>query len=502
MAERERVEEQLRRTNELFESAFSSIHVLVAYLDSQWDFVRVNLAFAENYGHEPEFFVGKNVFDVVSLVHNRATFERVLSTGEPHFAFEDAFGAGGEGERRARYWDWSLQPAAAVGRQGEGLVLCMISATERRRSREALQRSEERFRLLVENAHDVIFRWRLEPRFSVEYASPAMAALTGYTPEESYADPSGVRNALHPEDRPTFDELLQHPDVSGPVVLRWVHADGGVVWTELTVVAIRNRGGRVVALEGVARDITRRMHNERRILAYQEELRSLAAQVVLAEERERRRIAADLHDGVGQSLAVIRMRLGLLKRLVTEETAQSTVEETLDLLGTTIKDIRSLIFQISPPILYELGLGAAIEWLTERMQETYGIATEFADCGAEQLTDESVRVWLFRAVRELLINVVKHARAEHATVSLEEDDHRLRITVRDDGTGFDAQALSRPGWRATGFGLFSIRERLEYLGGDLTVESAPGAGTCVTMVAPLDAKEIGEGRGGHAGSAG
>ncbi len=483
VAERRRMEQELRRANDLLESAFSSIHILIAYLDPQLNFVRVNQAYAEAHGHAADHFPGKNLFDLACGEAHRETFERAAHMAESYFAFEEHFEHGGEPLRGNDYWDWSLQPVRGEGGETEGLVLCMINATERRHAQQALRESEERFRRLVENAHDIIYCWRLEPQFSVDYISPASASVMGYGPEEFYATPSLALQIVHPGDRAKYRRILRDAgSAQGPYEVRLIARDGRTIWTEQTLVPVAEEPGHVVAVQGVARDITERKEDESRILAYQRQLRSLASEVLLAEERERRRIAADLHDGVGQTLAAARMRLAALSS-AQQPDAEQELSALRDLIDSTIKDTRSLTFEISPPVLYELGLEPALEWLCEQVSKRYGMAVRFvAEKGGSQLS-EDLRVVLFRAVREALANASKHADADRVVVTMRREDSALALTVADDGKGFDTSVLNEE--HNAGYGLFHIRERLGHMGGLVRIDSRPGDGTMLLMRVPI-----------------
>ena len=162
------------------------------------------------------------------------------------------------------------------------------------------------------------------------------------------------------------------------------------------------------------------------------------------------------------------------------------MDEAREFIDQAIQSVRSLTLELSLPILYELEFGAAIEWLVEQIQEQHDIRIDLEDDGQPEKMDEEVTVLLFRTVRELLINVVKHAQARSVKVSIQKDDSSIRIEVVDDGIGFDTSQIDFG--RAPdkgGFGFFSIRERLNFLGGNFQVESKPGEGTLAVLTAPL-----------------
>jgi len=218
-----------------------------------------------------------------------------------------------------------------------------------------------------------------------------------------------------------------------------------------------------------------------RVLEYQEELRYLASQVSLSEERERRRIAVSLHDRVGHILAIAKFKLEDLRESVPAD----ALDEIIQLIDQTIKDTRSLTFELSPPVLHELGFEAALEWLTKQAREQHPITTEFIDDGLSKPLGEDMRVVLFQAVRELLVNVTKHAHAKTVKVNARRSGDTIQIHVEDDGVGFDPFEVASHRGKEGGFGLFNINERLGYLNGRMEISSMPGSGTRVTLTAPL-----------------
>ncbi len=260
--------------------------------------------------------------------------------------------------------------------------------------------------------------------------------------------------------------------------------DGRLVWTRLHLSPLKGGGGECQYFIGMVEDISDRKQAEEEIRTYQEQLRSLSSELSLTEERERRRLATELHDHVGQILALAQIKLGALRESASSTNLTSPMDEIRRLIEQTIQYTRSLTFELSPPILYDLGFEAAVEWLAELIQTQHGLRIEVhLDANPKPMNDE-LKVLLFQAVRELLVNVVKHAKATRVAVYLSREGEDLFIKVIDDGVGLQlpaSGAAPRPG----GFGLFSIKERLKYLGGHLEMESQPGQGTQVTLVVPL-----------------
>ena len=228
--------------------------------------------------------------------------------------------------------------------------------------------------------------------------------------------------------------------------------------------------------------MTERKQLEGELLKYQKQLQSLSSELFFAEERERRRIATELHDRLGQNLALCKMKLGVLRKTGLPAAHVAVFRDIDRLVGQTIQDTRSFIFEISPPILYELGFEAAVEWLAEQALKQYGFLCELENDQQPKPMEEDIGVVLFQAVREFFLNIRKHAQAKHAKVTLGKEGEHIRICVEDDGVGFDPSDI---GCSSSGIGLFSIRERLSLFGGTLEIQTNPGQGTRVIVTAPL-----------------
>ena len=213
-----------------------------------------------------------------------------------------------------------------------------------------------------------------------------------------------------------------------------------------------------------------------------ERLRQLASEITLVEERQRRQIATSIHDDLGQMLAIVKLHLSGIKSTASAETA-SQLPKVFEYLDQAIQYTRSLTFQLSPPVLYKFGLEAALEWLCDNMKEQHKIETSFKDDGAEKPMPEDTQVVLFQAVRELLFNIVKHAKASKAGVSVSRQDGCIVVKVEDNGVGMKEQA---PDSMPKGFGLFNILERVEYIGGKFEITSASPHGCVITITVPLE----------------
>lgn len=265
---------------------------------------------------------------------------------------------------------------------------------------------------------------------------------------------------------------------------------------------IHDQNGRIMGAASVHIDISQRVDvmnqlrelnetleqrvRERTAVAEQRatQLRSLAFELTRAEQRERRRIAQMLHDHHQQLLVAAKLSLAMLHRRVPKPELNPLFRRIVDLIDQSIDGLRLLTVELSPTILHDAGLSAALEWLARHKKTKYNLdVTVDLDSEAEPLSEE-IRIFVFQAVRELLFNIVKHAKVSSAVISLKpENDDFVRITVSDAGVGFDTKKILPRGGNE-GFGLFSLRERVEMVGGRVRVESEPGRGTRVSMIVP------------------
>ena len=229
--------------------------------------------------------------------------------------------------------------------------------------------------------------------------------------------------------------------------------------------------------------------SEKKLLEYQKQISSLTSQLTLIEEQERRRFATYLHDQIGQALFISKIRLEMLQKSLSSTDNVKALGEILKIIEQVIKDTRSLTFELSPPILHQLGLEAALEWLVEQMKGQDGVMASFKDDKKPKPLNDDMLILLFQAVRELLINVAKHARARKVKISTSRYNKHIRVSVEDDGIGFSTSKIYSGRYKNNCFGLFSIEERLDHLGGHFEIESHPSYGTRITLTAPLNSKK-------------
>jgi PAS domain S-box-containing protein len=363
-----------------------------------------------------------------------------------------------------------------------------VNALERKLIHEKLKENAERLRLLVETTN--VIPWQagsaLEIPRSFIYVGPQAKKVLGYPIEDWYRKDFWASH-IHPDDRESAVDFCRRSSrglEDYKFDYRMISSDGQVVWIH-DVVSVDHEDGLPKTLRGFMIDITRHKQDEENLNAYRQALRTLASELSLAQENERRQIADALHDRLAPNLALAKMKLGELRESLPVQHTPLT-DKIRDLVDQTIKDTRSMVQDLCPQVLYQFGLEAAMDWLAEHVQAKYGLRCVVEKTQPLKPLRDKIQVVLFQAVRELLLNVAKHARATEARIILEGGQDSVKIQVVDDGCGFDPSSLRLPGATGGGFGLFSLRERLAVLGGELHIDSSPRHGVRVTLTAPLE----------------
>ena len=445
-------------------------------------------------------------------------------------------------EHRVRRHDgeWRLCSIRAVPvMTGEGAIREWVGVhtdiTESRLTEQALRESEERLRsfaghleqlvsertkelvqsqnrlgLAILAGHAGTFDWDITSNTNVW--SDELLALYGMRSEEFGGRYEDWIACLLPEDREAEVNAIKRSLETGEFVadFRIRRCDNGEIrWMDGRGRVFFDDAGKPARMVGINMDITDRKRAEeahgraekfaeelerqvlsrtRELVVSQERLRALATELNLAEQRERKRLAGELHDYLAQLLVLCRLNLGQVRQVGVPLKAVAIVSDTEEMLNEALNYSRTLMAELSPPVLQEHGLTAGLEWLGEQMRRRHLTVTVDIGDAADLSLPEDCAVLLFQSVRELLMNVLKHAGSKEVAIRLNKEDGRLRIEVRDKGIGFDLAAASAAGpttAMSSKFGLFSIRERMRALGGWFDLQSAPGEGTMAILVLPL-----------------
>ncbi len=391
-----------------------------------------------------------------------------------------------------------ILPYRTASDRVDGVVLTLIDITSRKHTEQSLQQSEERFRVLVEASAMMV--WETDASGRVRADSPSWRAQTGQTLEQ-WLD-QGWPEVVHPEDRErVIDAWQQTADSQRTfnIEFRVKHVDGGYRWTNALAAPVRDESGEIREWVGMNLDITDRKTAEQllvesrnvleqrvaqRTAALQEHadrLRHMSSELGMIERRERKRLASLLHDGLQQVLIAVKIRLDML-RLDDAEGLREDVEGVRGLVEEAMSSSRDLTRQLRPPVLYEGGLIPALEWLAEDVKQRLGLSVQLEHDGQTGPLSDDTKSLVFEAVRELLLNVVKHAEVGEVFIKVGRAEDRVLVQVRDEGKGFDPSVEVA----SMGLGLFSVRERIAALGGEVEIQTKPGGGVRTRLVVPAE----------------
>ena len=470
--------ETLART--LLNATFDLTHLL----DADGTILDLNAAMADALGAPREALIGTCVFDRFTehvAEHRKQLLRRTIEEQQPLRTVDVS--------QPGTVLDTAFYPVPAAAGQKRRVVVFSHDITERQRTEDALwerARSEERARAMFDQAAVGMAYVGPDGRFL--RINRKFCDIVGYSEcemlERTFMD------ITHPEDVGMDGRALRRL-VSGEIDTygrekRYVCKDGTTIWAEVAVSLVRADSSTAPWLVTVVQDISARKRAEQAVLEYQRRLKELAAELSRTEQRERRNIAAELHDRVGQSLSAMRAELAAARKETSGPSVDARLEDVSNCLREAIRDTRNIMSSLSDPILDRLGLSAGISaWLREEIGARHGLDTRFSDDGEQKPLGPDASSLLFRCVCELVTNVVKHARASRVSVSLLRKDRNLEIVIEDDGVGMEADRLFGR-TRGEGFGLFSVEERMADIGGALSITTAPGRGVRASLVAPLE----------------
>jgi PAS domain S-box-containing protein len=522
ITQRRLAEEALRRNEELLRLVTDSSPIAMVYCDDQQRLRFVNRAYVDKFALAPEDVIGRSLADVMGAkayesIHGHV--DAALAGTRSDFEAAVSYERIGTRYMRCAYVPHIDQRGCTIG-----VTAVEVDITDRRRMEEALRESEERLRLAL--AAGQMGAWDIDLATDETRWDRKEYALLGVPEGSVTPSPGEFYRRVHSDDRLLVQQSVRRAvEETGALEheFRVVRPDGEIRWLAAKGQVLNDRQGRPVRMVGINFDVTERKRTEERLRSFTQELeahvaertreltqlharlRALSTELNLTEQRERKRLATDLHDYLAQLLALVCMKLGHIKRSMPQ-TAHSEVAQTEGIVNEALIYTRTLVAQLCPPVLHEFGLPLGLRWLAEQMirQE---LSVEVRQSVPDRMPlPEDQAVLLFQSVRELLINVRKHAQIHEAVMTIEQIQDELCITIRDEGVGMDAGVANgthQPSASSSKFGLFSIRERMLAIGGRLEIESSPGRGMTSRLIVPLkhcpvfDEGEVSSGRRGE-----
>ena len=474
-------QEEMRIAREFFQHTFDAAPVGMAITDIEGRYTRINRAMCEFSGYSESELLTMNYADIThpdDLERNLSARRSLMDAKSGSFQMEKRY------LRKDGREIWALivvslvtdsagQPLYSIGQ--------MLDIDRQKRAEQALRISEERFRGIFENANTGIVA--TDAKGHLSYFNEAFRAMLGH--QANALQQMNFAQFTHPDDlaRQTllFNEIRQGKREQYRLEKRYIACNGQIIWGDLCVSTIRDAQNRVLGLIAVVSDITERKEAALALADSKQQLRALAAYQEEMLELERKHIAREVHDELGQLLTALKMDISLVRlRFGANPSLLAMLDEMRSLVDKTINVVRQVASNLRPAAL-NLGLVPAIEWLADDFAKRWSIRCTLDAGEREIVLDDLQSTVVFRVVQESLTNVARHAQARKVVVSLRENEQRLSLIVKDDGQGFDTAVVSK----ARGFGLFGMRERVLAIGGTLRFDSAPGQGTAVIIELPL-----------------
>ena len=494
-------DQRLRQESEVrFRSTFEQAAVGIAHVSTDGTFLRINQKFCDivGYSHdEMNDLTFQEITHPDDLNEDLAYVKELLSGKVSTYSIDKRY------IRKDAGLVWVNLTVSLIRKENgepDWFVAVIKDITERKKVQESMRDSEEKFRHLMEQSPLATQIFSIDGR--ITQVNEAFKRLYGIS-EEALPEVQENYNLLKDVEVEKLGvmPLIEKAFNGAPVTLPVIEYDAPGTMNSLGLVSpatvkrsilarfypIKDSQGKTMSVVLVEEDVTDTKMAEQKILDYQKRLKALASQLTIAEEKERSRIAAELHDHVGQTLAFTRIQLARAKKHLSKDTLPGMLDEISQSLLETIQATKDMVFDLSSPLLHEIGLAAAIaNWLEEQIRKKHGITTELVDGFQNMRISDDLRTILFRNVRELLANVIRHSGASNVIVSLDSNESEVKIIVHDNGVGFDDGEEISSVKSNSGFGLFSIKERMEDSGGTLTIESEPGKGCKAIMTASLD----------------
>lgn len=475
ITERRQAREALAHSHDLLRYIIEHDHNAIAVHDRDLRYIYVSQRYLEDYRIADENVIGKHHYEVFPEiperfreVHRRALTGEVLRSERDFLKRQDGTIDWARWECRPWY-----QQDGLIG----GIILYTEVITDRVLAEEALRESEARYRQLVDAAPLSVF---VHQEGKIAFINPAGARLLGAASPTELIGKSVV-DIIHPDWLPAAQARIRRTlaGESGlyPVQLRHVRVDGTSFPVEVTAVLLSYRGK--PAVQVIVTDITARKQAEAALRQSHAQLRQLTSRLAEVEERERRALSRELHDRVGQTLTALNINLNIMQGQLSPDSAEKVgrrIVDSIELVKETVTRVRDVMADLHPPVLADYGLTAALRWYAGQFSQRTEIPVH-VQAGEETAVRFSphLEAVLFRVAQEALTNIARHAAPQAVQITIEMEAEHVRLTIRDDGKGFDLQSVAST--RHSHWGLRTMRERLEGVGGAFSLQTAPGGGT-------------------------
>jgi PAS domain S-box-containing protein len=477
---RKQAEEKLLQSHTLLQAVIEGISQAIYAKDTHGRYLLVNSAAAQIIGKPIEEILGQDdtaLFPLDTAPRFMEADRRIMERGQTETYEDFATIAGSE-----RAYLTTKTPFRDSRGEVIGVVGSSRDVTERKKAVETLRTTQEFLSRLLENIPANVYvassdgRTRLVNRAWEELFGLSRDHVLGRRKEDVY--PSEVARRFLASDQKVIE-------MAAPLVFEeLIEFSGRSRWFHTVKFPLCDAAGRIDAVGGISIEITDRRLAEQAMRDYSDRLQTLSRRLVKVQEEERRHLAHELHDEIGQILTAVFYNLQAIGASCGP-TLSPRLADTIDIVDHAIRQVRTLSLRLRPALLDDLGLGAAIQWYVDGLTRRTGLTAHVSTQPPGAAFPAEIENSCFRIAQEALTNVVRHARAHRVWLELRHHVSEVQLTIRDDGVGFDYAAARQRAAHGDCFGLLGMQERVDTLGGRICIDSKPGSGTTVRVCLPL-----------------
>jgi PAS domain S-box-containing protein len=475
--ESKQVEKALQESQKTMRALLNAPSDVVLLADLEGFIVDANATAAKRMGKRLDELIGGCIWDLLppDLAQSRKAYaDQVIQSGRP-VRFED--------ERMGVYFDNVAYPI--FDEQGKVTKIAGIARdiTERKKAEITLRQSEERYRNILENIEEGYDE--VDLKGNITFFNKSFYKLLGYTKEElqgmnyrRYFVQENAQKAFK-----AYNEVFRTGKPIKSVEWEMIRKDGTKRNITVSISLIKDASDQPTGFRSIGRDETDRRKIEEALKKSEKNLRLLSNRLMNAQERERKRLAYELHDELGQSLVGLKFQLSELQRKSTgiPNGFPQEIAHALNTITGMAENIRRISQELRPSVLEHLGLSEALQWLAEDFNRRFRIKINNIVGKIKMKFSKQQEIIIFRIFQEALTNIKKHAEAAQVTMAMTEDEKNTIFSIQDNGKGFDLTEVWEGAPQRTGLGLITMRERAAMGGGTIEIKSEPGEGTLITF---------------------
>ena len=482
-AELTKANEKLGDQSRILEGFFTSTITPLVFLDRDFNFIRVNEAYAKACERDVSEFPGHNHFEFYPSAA-KEIFERVVETKIPYQAIARPFTFPNHPEWGITYWDWTLTPLLGDNGQVEFLVFALQDVSERKHAEKELRTASLYARSLIEASLDPLVT--ISANGKVMDVNKATELTTGVSRDQVIGSDFSDYFTEPEKARQGCQRVFETGSVKNyPLAIR--HTSGRITHVLYNATVYKNEVGEIQGAFAAARDITERKRAEEALRESENRLRALSSQLLTAQESERKRIAMELHDGIGQMLTAIKFKVeSILQEKGKARAKEKSFEAIIPMVRESVEEVRRMQMDLRPSTLDDLGVLATLGWFCREYQRIYSHIHIQKEIGLQESeVSTPLKVVIYRLTQEAMNNIAKHSKADLIHLSLGKKGDKIDLDIRDNGMGFDLEEIFSTERSKRGLGLSSMRERTELSGGTFAIESTQGKGTVIRASWPI-----------------